>query len=151
MNFTQEPEQVQLPSMHYVYVERFGPFNVNAWQAWQTAHSFVPELTANNAIAGYLSLYKIGPQVYRAGFALAAPPVQMPEGLTYDIFAGGNYVRFVLTGPYMHLPAASGQAWSIVKEKNLQLRDDFAVERYMNDPRVTPEDQLVTEILIPVA
>jgi effector-binding domain-containing protein len=30
------------------------------------------------------------------------------------------------------------------------VRDDFAIENYMNDPRVTPEDQLITHILIPV-
>lgn len=27
--------------------------------------------------------------------------------------------------------------------------DDFAIENYVNDPRVTPADRLVTEILIP--
>ena len=34
---------------------------------------------------------------------------------------------------------------------NLTLRDDYNVENYLNDPRVTPEDQLVTEIMFPVA
>jgi effector-binding domain-containing protein len=29
------------------------------------------------------------------------------------------------------------------------VRDDFAIENYMNDPRATPEDQLITHILIP--
>jgi len=29
------------------------------------------------------------------------------------------------------------------------MRDDFCIEHYVTDPRVTPEDQLVTHILIP--
>ena len=70
----------------------------------QAAHTFVPALSEHNKITGYTSLYKMGPKIYRAGFALAAAPEQLPEGLQYEKFAGGNYSRFVLTGPYTELP-----------------------------------------------
>jgi len=30
-------------------------------------------------------------------------------------------------------------------------REDFFVENYVNDPRTTPEDQLITEILAPTS
>jgi effector-binding domain-containing protein len=59
--------------------------------------------------------------------------------------------RFVLTGPYTNLPQASSRVFDIVKEKNIRLRDDFCIENYVNDPRTTPEDQLVTQILVPLA
>jgi effector-binding domain-containing protein len=36
------------------------------------------------------------------------------------------------------------------RELELPLRADYNVENYANDPRVTPEDQLITEILFPV-
>jgi len=150
MNLTQEPEIVNFPATHYVFVEKVGPFMQTAGQAWQTAHSFVPDLSKNNKITGYMSLYKTGPKVYRAGFALAGPPVDLPHGLAYEKFNGGKYARFVLTGPYSDLPAASGAAWNTVSEKKIAVRDDFAIENYMNDPRVTPEDELITHILIPV-
>jgi DNA gyrase inhibitor GyrI len=64
---------------------------------------------------------------------------------------GGKYSRFVLTGAYSHLPEASGRVWSIVAEKQIQVRDDFAVENYLSDPKTTPEEKLITEILIPTA
>ena len=64
-----------------------------AGQAWQTAHSFTPALSEHNKITRYMSLYKVGPKIYRAGFALAAPPVELPEGLKYEIFNGGKYSR----------------------------------------------------------
>ncbi|HUD53609.1 MAG TPA: GyrI-like domain-containing protein [Terracidiphilus sp.] len=150
MNLTENPEIVTWPETHYVFVEKIGPFMENAGAAWQKAHTFVPALSEHNKITGYTSLYKMGPKIYRARFALAAAPQQLPEGLKYEKFAGGKYSRFVLTGPYTELPQASGRAWEIAGEK-IQVRDEFAVENYVSDPRVTPADQSVTEILIPTA
>ena len=151
MNFTQEPEAVNFPPMHYVFVEKHGDFASIAPQAWKSAHAFVPELSMKNKITGYMSLYKMGPKMYRAGFALAGAPVDLPGGLAHEELKGGKYSRFVLTGPYSDLPAASRQVWNIVAEKKIAVRDDYAIEKYVNDPRNTPEDQLVTEILVPTA
>lgn len=150
MNLTQTAEIVTFPVSHYVYVEKIGPFMQNAGAAWTAAHTYTAALSEHNQITGYMSLYKVGPQVYRAGFSLAAAPKNLPKGLTYEKFAGGKYGRFVLTGSYSNLGQASGAVWQIAKEK-LQVRDDFAIENYVNDPRVTPEPELETEILVPVA
>jgi DNA gyrase inhibitor GyrI len=120
-------------------------------EAWGVAHSLLPAISEHNKVTGYMSFYKREPKLYRAGFALDAQPKQLPEGIAYTKFAGGKYGRFVMTGPYSNLGEASGRVWSKVSEKAVQLRDDFAIEHYVNDPRVTPEDQLVTEILVPAA
>ncbi len=149
MNLTSDPQVVNFPATHYVFVEKTGPFMDTAPSAWQSAHTFVTELSKKNRITGYMSLYKTGPKVYRAGFALAGPPIDLPAGLAYEQFSGGKYVRFILTGPYSDLPAASGAAWNTVGEMKIAVRDDFAIENYMNDPSSTPEDQLLTHILIP--
>jgi DNA gyrase inhibitor GyrI len=149
MNLTQEPEIVNFPPTHYVFVEKHGDFPSIAPQAWKGAHTFVPELSTRNKITGFMSLYKMDPNMYRAGFALAEAPVDLPGGLAYEKFAGGKYSQFVLTGPYSDLAAASGQVWKIVADKRISLRHDYAIENYVSDPRVTPEDQLVTQILIP--
>lgn len=149
MNLNEHPEIVNWPETHYVFVEKTGPFMENAPAAWQKAHTFVPALSEKNRITKYMSLYKMEPKIYRAGFALEGSPQGLPDGLAYERFPGGKYIRFVLTGPYTDLPVASGRAWATVAEKKIQLRDDFAIENYLNDPRVTPAEQLVTEILIP--
>jgi len=149
MHLTEEPEIVNWPETHYVFVERIGPFLKNAPQAWQDLHTFVPELTEHNRITGAMSLYKIGPKIYRAGFSLAVPPVELPEGLCYEKFNGGKYCRFVLTGAYSNLPQACGRVFEIVVERQIQVRDDFYIEHCANDPRTTMEDQLITEILVP--
>jgi effector-binding domain-containing protein len=149
MNLTENPEIVTCPETHYVFVEKIGSFMETAPQAWQQAHTMAPALSEHNRITGYTSLYKTGPRIYRAGFALDSAPANLPDGLKYEKFAGGKYSRFVLTGPYTELPQATCRAWEIAQENKLTMRDDFAVENYVNDPRVTPAEQLVTEILIP--
>jgi DNA gyrase inhibitor GyrI len=149
MNLTESPEIVQWPETHYVFVERIGAFSDNAPQAWQSAHQFVAALRQGNQITKYMSLYKPGPKIYRAGFAVSAAPKYMPDGLLYEKFAGGKYSRFVLTGPYSDLPVATGRVFKIVEEKGIRMRDAFCIENYTTDPSATPPDQNVTEILVP--
>ena len=149
MKLTEVPETVTWPETHYVFVEKIGPFLTNAPQAWQSLHTFVPTVAEHNQITGYMSLYKMGPKEYRAGVSLAAPPAILPQELSYVKFAGGKYSRFVLTGPYPNLGPATSRVMEIIAQTRLLLRDDYFIENYANDPRTTPEDQLITEILVP--
>lgn len=151
LQLTEEPDTVNWPETHYVFIEKTGPFMQSAPQAWQEAHMLIPAVAEHNTITGYLSLYKLGPQIYRAGVSLSAPPANLPAGMSYEKFAGGRYSRFVLTGSYSNLGPASGLAHKLVAEKHIPLRDDYNIEHYVNDPRNTPEDKLVTEILFPMA
>ena len=93
-----------------------------------------PGFQEHNQITGYMSLYKMGPKVYRAGVALAAPPVKLPEGLDHVEFSGGKFNRFVLTGPYANLGQATGRVMQIISETKLPVRDDYFIENYVNDP-----------------
>ena len=150
MNLTEELEIIQWPATHYVFVEKSGPFMKTAPEAWGQAHGLLPLLMEQNQVKGYMSLYKMGPDVYRAGFALEAAAEHLPEGLRYELFPGGAYYRFTLTGPYSDLPQASGRVFAIASEKNLMLRQAYCIENYVKDPRTTPAAELVTEILLPV-
>jgi effector-binding domain-containing protein len=149
MNLTETPQIVTWPETQYVFLEKIGPFQITAPAAWGDLHKSVPAISEHNKITGYTSLYKVGPKIYRAGVSLAAAPQRLPEGLAYEKFKAGKYMKFVLTGPYSNLPQASGRVFEIVAEKKIQLRDDYCIENYANDPRTTPEDKLITEILLP--
>ena len=149
MNLNEHPELVTRPEMRYVFVERVGPFMQNAGAAWQEAHKLAPAIREHNQVTGYMAFYKMGPKIYRAGFSVGTEPQGVPDGMQHQRVPGGKYLRFVLTGPYTDLPQASGRVWEIVGEKKLEVRDDFAIENYVNDPSVTPADQLITHILIP--
>jgi effector-binding domain-containing protein len=150
MTFTEEPGIVSWPETHYVFIEKIGPFINTAPQAWQELQQRVPEIAAKNTITGFVSLYKMGPNIYRAGVSVDAPPADLPQGLQYMSFSGGKYTRFRYTGPYSGLAEASGRAWSAIAAKKTPLRDDFAIEHYLNDPKETPPEQLITEILLPM-
>jgi DNA gyrase inhibitor GyrI len=151
LKLTPQPEIITWPETHYVFLEKIGPFQNTAAQAWQELQQFVPRIAEHNKIMGFMSLYKVPPKIYRAGVSVAAAPLKLPEGLQYFRFDGGKYSRFVVTGPYSNLPEASGRVFQMVSEQKIQVRDDYNIENYVNDPKTTPEDQLITEILIPTA
>jgi TetR/AcrR family transcriptional regulator, transcriptional repressor for nem operon len=137
------------PETHYVFIERIGPPPVIAAQTWANLHQLVPAIGRNSTIKAFLSLYKMKEQVYRAGVSLSAAPSGLPAGLGYEIFRGGKYHRFIYTGPYSRLGEATTRAVQTVRERNLSVRDDYSIEHYVTDPKTTPEDELVTEILFP--
>jgi predicted transcriptional regulator YdeE len=151
INLTHEPETVDFPAAHYVFVERVGNIPANAPQAWKTVEKFAAVLMQHNQITGAAAFYKPAQGIYRAGFMLSAPPVNLPAELTYEKINGGKYTRFTLTGPFDQLPEANTRAFGIVAEKKISLRDDFNIEHYLTDPRITPADQNVTAILFPTA
>jgi predicted transcriptional regulator YdeE len=149
MSLTEQPEYTHWPETYYVFVEKVGPFMQNAPAAWEGAHKLTPALAEHNRIIGYMSLYKMTTSTYRAGFALEAPPSELPQGLAYEKFAGGRYAKFVLTGPYSQLGPATGRVLEMVKQQGIAARDDWYIENYLNDPRNTPAEDLKTEICVP--
>jgi DNA gyrase inhibitor GyrI len=150
MNLTETPKDYQWPVTHYVFVERIGPFQETAMDAWQTFHKYKDQIAQTSKITGAFSQYKIKPQmIYRAGVAVEAKPEKLPEGFKYERFEGGKYACFTLTGPYSNLPEACGRVFGIVEKTGMKVRDGYFLENYVNDPTTTPEDKLITEILIP--
>jgi effector-binding domain-containing protein len=147
MNLNESPKAVQWPETHYAFVERIGPFQTNAHEAWQDLHSFVARIAEHNQITRYMSLYKVETKVYRAGVSLSGTAEALPEGVGYMKFHGGKYSCFVLTGPYSDLAEASGRVFALAA--GMPLREDYFIENYVNDPRTTPAEQLITEILVP--
>ena len=151
MNLTEVPDVVHWPATHYVFLERVGPFMKTAREAWQDLHALKYLIAENSQITGAMALYRMSPDIYRAGFILAGAPPAHPPELAYEKFPGGKFSRFVLTGSYANLPQASGRVWEIVSRTGIETRADFAIENYANDPSSTPEAELITEILVPTA
>jgi predicted transcriptional regulator YdeE len=149
LNLSAGPEVVNRPLMHYVFLERNGNIPANAQGAWQTVEKFAVQVAASGQIVGACALYRMQPEIYRAGYILAERPANMPDGLSYEEVPAGKYAKFVLHGPYSQLPEATSVAFKIVAEKQVPLRDGFNIENYVTDPRTTPQDQSITEILFP--
>lgn len=151
MNLTETPDTITWPDTIYCYVEGIGPFQQTAPAAWKDFMAMLPKLQEQAKVAHrYFARYRGAESIYRAGVELKEPAMKLPDPLKVESFKGGKYARFTLTGPYALLPEASGRVFQRIKDLKLDVRDDFNIEHYANDPKTTPEAQLITEILIPV-
>ncbi len=89
--------------------------------------------------------------IYQAGVGCAEAPQKLPDGLQHRAIKSGKYARFLLTGPYSHIWPAFDRMFKTLADANVQLRPEFCIENYLNDPRFTPEEKLLTELLVPIA
>lgn len=151
MNLNLKPEQIKWDKTHYIYVEKTGPFMETAGKCWEELHKVLPEVFKTEKVLSVTAAYKMRPQmIYRAGAFLSEKPEKLPAGVKYEKLNAGNYLRFLLTGPYSHLPEACGKVFAEVEKNKTALRDGWFLENYANDPKTTPEEKLETEILLPV-
>jgi len=150
-------ETVTRSLTHYVYLEKRGPFGEVAPPLWNELQPLLPRLGPGQ-IREFLGVSGIDKSragedamIYQAGVSMATEPGKLPGGLQHRAIPSGRYARFVLTGPYAQIWPAFDRVFKTLAEKKVELRPEFCIENYLNDPRVTPEDELLTEILVPVA
>src|SRR5437763_631999 len=86
-------------------------------------------------------------------FTGKAPALQLRQKPEIVTWPETRYVYVEIIVPFQE---TSPQAWNelqtmipFMSEQKIQMRDDFCIENYVNDPKVTPEAELVTQILIP--
>lgn len=158
MNLTPNFEIITRPTTHYIFLERRGPFSEVAPPAWGEFFPLLNGQVDDAAIVEHLGLSGMDHKgkgedamIYEAGVAVRTAPAQSPKGLQYRKIEAGKYARFVLTGPYAHIWPAFDYIFKTLAEKGVELRKEFCIENYLNDPKITPEDQLVTELLVPAA
>lgn len=158
LNMSLEPEIIVRPPAHYVHLRRTGPFAEIAPPTWDEMFRLLAGTIGHEQFTELLGLSGIDKtkqgeeaMIYEAGVCATDKPAKTPEGLQYRKLNGGKYAQFLLTGPYSQIWIAFSQIFRALSEGKVSLREDFCIENYINDPKVTPEDQLQTQILIPVA
>ena len=75
--------------------------------------------------------------------------ITLPQ-LKQEKLEKSKYAKFLLKGSYDGVWPAFDFAFKKLNEMELELADFPCLENYINDPRETPEDELLTEILIPI-
>jgi DNA gyrase inhibitor GyrI len=156
LNLTTESEIITLPPEPLVYIEKRGAFMTVAPLAWREFGPIARSAFDKNQITGIMGLGRVDKalgeagNIYQAGLTLRSAPDTLPAGVQLRQLPGGKYARFLLTGSYAQLAAAMPRAFAILENKGISRRDEFCMERYLNDVAVTPEAELKTEILIPV-
>lgn len=157
VNLTPQFEPVIRPLTHYVFLEKRGPFAEVAPPLWNDLMAHLQRIDQQQVreFLGVSGIDKTRPgedaMVYQAGVALTHKPASLPSGLQQKSIKSGKYARFLLTGPYSQIWMAFDRIFKTLAEEKVALRPEFCIENYLNDPRVTPEDQLQTELLVPIA
>lgn len=156
MNLTPNFETINRPLTHYVFLEKRGPFAEVAPPLWNELMPLLERLNQQQ-IREYLGVSGIDKSkpgedamIYQAGVACVQKLEKLPEGLQQRSIKSGKYARFLLIGPYSQIWMAFDRIFKTL-DKNVELRPEFCIENYLNDPRFTPEDKLQTELLIPLA
>ncbi len=139
-----------------MYNEARGPFETECPRAWKDFWKSAGSLDRSQ-IQAVLALSRMDESRegddrfhYQAGVQMQSYPDPLPEPLKQRQAAGGKFARFVLQGPYEDLAGAYPRAFQLVAESGLEIRDEFCLEIYLNDPTETAASDLLTEILIPV-
>ena len=80
------------------------------------------------------------------------PDVQAGDGVEVQDFAGGRYAVATHRGSYTRLAETySGLIEEWVPANRLELAEErLCVEVYRNDPQQTPENELVTDVHVPI-
>lgn len=157
MNLESDFERVTRPLTHYVFLERRGPFAEVAPQLWNELLPTLQNVAPQGAreYLGFSGIDRSNPgeeaMIYQAGGSFGQAPNNLPARLKQRSIKSGAYARFLLTGPYAQIWRAFDRNFKTLAEKQVLLRPEFCIENYLNNPEVTPEDELKTELLVPIA
>lgn len=157
MSLTMKPEVINRSEKDFIYIEKQGDFKETAPASWREIFPLTNGHIEKNKIQGCVALSNIQKDskgdelmIYQAGFEVTEKPTIIPKGTTYRKIPGGKFARFVLKGPYTEINHAFHVVMDVLEKEHYELRSDFCIENYLNDPTDTPEDQLLTEILVPI-
>ncbi len=151
------------PAQRVIYVERLGTPDGGLGEvpmdAQNVLHLLLDKYKLTDRISFGISMMPDGVMLdttqaprYRAGYVLTdnAPLPDEPE-FHEEIFAPGKMAVFTYTGGWEELGAAWGTVLGeALPASGLALRPGTWFETYLDDPSVTPGDQLRTEICLPV-
>lgn len=147
-----------LPQMRLATVHHRGPYNQIplAFERLGQILGGAAETLARGG-AAMVALYHDDPESVpadqlRSDAAVTVPAgFVLPSGLTEQTIPMGTYACAVHVGPYELL----GDAWSRLMGEWLpasgrRVGDGPSYERYLNDPRSTPREELQTELCVPL-
>jgi len=87
---------------------------------------------------------------YTACIPIADTGAPLGDGVEIENREACKALKLVHTGPYRHLGNAWSKGMGDMRHKKIKASKQAPFEIYVNDPAVTPEDSLITEVYIPV-
>jgi effector-binding domain-containing protein len=147
--------EITLPEKTVVYLQGNGSWD-SAYEtlveAFKTVHEYIDRRGLKpdgDAMMIYTGADDAGFD-YRAAVPVMGPFDNPPKGdMALGTSPSGKAYKFVHRGAYDGMENLYEAITNFFDEKNLEPADLF-IERYVTDPRTTPEDELVIEVIFPV-
>ncbi|MBP1614113.1 MAG: Zinc finger protein [Bacteroidetes bacterium] len=154
------PEFKELTPKEVIIVRVINPFQEeNAYiHAWQKLIRFMNVNGIPDETHEYISLSRdistiTQPDHCRKYVCITANPGIKPKGeFGKQTIAGGLYAVFTYQGAYKNLESLYCSIYrNWIPNSNYELRDAAFFEKYLNTPDVVSQDELLTEVYIPVS
>ncbi|HUJ77294.1 MAG TPA: AraC family transcriptional regulator [bacterium] len=159
LDISKEPAIRERTEVPFIYVRRLGRVEEEAPNAWAELHRLIwPAKLVPPDCQFIGACWDNGSQVeesrlrYDAGVVVPRLPEKLPAGLLGGVFPGGRFAAFRYRGTYKYIAAAFEQicaGW--VARSGVALRQGPWPEIYLNRPGEVPEEDLLTELLVPIA
>lgn len=156
LNITPKPQIKEQDWGNMLYIEAKGPFDPNAKKAWGEFWNQAGTIDRSQCVhmlgLGHVDPNKSGDDAYtyRAGVIVAQNYKNPFPNLKESKIQGGRYACYTLIGSYEQLPKAIAYGFENVMQSELEMRDDFCIEVYVNSPEDTPTQELQTDLYIPI-
>lgn len=131
-------------------------FKVIAPKAWE---KFLPIFNAIDEDFNHSEFFGVGSMnksesstvcSYKAAFSLPTNPNFQIKELIKEELPDMKYACFLLTGSHENVWLAFEKAFEYIVKSDFELEDSPCLENYLDDPSITPQSELRTEILIPI-
>lgn len=156
LDLVMTPEIRERAKRPFLHVTRHGVCAEQSPGAWEELHRIlaihpVTEPDAEYIGASFNDSHSPGDGVMRYDAGVVVPGTKPPPGLALGTVAGGRYAVFRYRGSYRHIWNAMDQIFRGWAARNSDtLRNAPLLEIYLNDPRTTPEKDLLTDLCVPV-
>ena len=153
-----EAEIREIPVRNVIYIRLTGDYRLNDYGGtWMRLYAFAHEHNLPTQDPCPLCIYHDDPKVtsedkLRTDVCMVMPEPVLPKGeVGSKQIPTGRYASFIYKGSYEYLQAVYDTIYAKkLQEMGCTLRDEPSYERYLNDPRNTKPENLLTEICIPV-
>jgi AraC family transcriptional regulator len=158
LNLSETPETLVRPARQILTISGEGPaFSELAPMVWQNFFGVVaqdPQDLSGCEFLGISYVTSIG-DIHKHHYkvALTIPPEKKLsiKGMLVEQMPEQKYLKFLLKGAYQGVWPAFEYMFRYVTNNGYQLASQPCIENYLNDPNITPESELLTELLIPIA